>query len=631
MRSQKRYGGYFWILIILIFTLMALPVMGAEVETPPISKFDVYEADIREVFRSLGELGKVSVLIDPNVKGKVTTNMKSGLTAKEAIELLAQTYGYSYRWIPVNRTVIIGSEKTFANFDARHTKVYQLKYADPEQVVKSLEVILNKKKIGIDKRTNQLTITANMLQHDNIKEIVTRLDREMPQINIEVRVEEIKRSVIDKLGLEWDSDDLMFNFSNLNLYQSLTGGDFIPKLNLWEEQSLAKLLSNPKICTTDSQEGSVFIGDKYPLIIRETEDSSVTYKVSYIDIGTRLSVTPRINDDDIVTVTVNANVSSLTEFRKAGDNEIPIVRNREAKSVIRLRDGQTFVLSGLSEMNRLEKTGKIKGLGNIPLLGWLFKTKKTMPNEDTEVCIFITPRIMRLTKKEVKKEVEKPKEPAPSTIERVKSVQKKVEEEPAVEPQPKQKKGTTQQVKAAVKEAPKVAVASNQVAVVTPKVVAQPKKDPFVLTKQKKVSVGKKAARSSEKVSRKAQAQKQLSALSLKMIPASGMKIQLRLKQPETVARLARKFGISQKSILRDNNLTGAVKLKPGQNVTVTVPKSHLYILKAKETLWRLAKRYGTTVKNLMEINRIRDLGNLEIGQIIILPRSAQKVVRKYY
>ncbi|NLW09416.1 MAG: hypothetical protein GX036_06110, partial [Firmicutes bacterium] len=87
----------------------ALPVRAeAEIETQLLSQFDIFEADIRDVFRSLAELGNLNVLLDKDVQGLVTINLKHGLKISEAIELLARTYGYSYRWIVPRRTVIIG-------------------------------------------------------------------------------------------------------------------------------------------------------------------------------------------------------------------------------------------------------------------------------------------------------------------------------------------------------------------------------------------------------------------------------------------------------------------------------------------------------------------------------------------
>ena len=188
---------------ILFLSCPVLPVRAeAEIETQLLSQFDIFEADIRDVFRSLAELGDLNVLLDKDVTGLVTINLKHGLKISEAIELLARTYGYSYRWIVPRRTVIIGTEKTFTDWDTMETRVYRLRYAASEEVVKALGVVVPQERIGIDARTNQLTILANVLEHQNIEEIIARLDRRMPQINIEARVEEISLTAC-KVGVGW--------------------------------------------------------------------------------------------------------------------------------------------------------------------------------------------------------------------------------------------------------------------------------------------------------------------------------------------------------------------------------------------------------------------------------------------
>src|SRR5690554_3828485 len=167
-------------LVVGFLSCPVLPVRAeAEIETQLLSQFDIFEADIRDVFRSLAELGDLNVLMDKDVTGLVTINLKHGLKISEAIELLARTYGYSYRWIVPRRTVIIGSERTFTDWETMETRVYRMRYATSEDVVAALNVVLPQDRIGVDQRTNQLTINASILEHHNIEEIIARLDRRM--------------------------------------------------------------------------------------------------------------------------------------------------------------------------------------------------------------------------------------------------------------------------------------------------------------------------------------------------------------------------------------------------------------------------------------------------------------------
>src|SRR5690554_4462559 len=384
-------------LAFVFLSLSAQPVrVEAEIETQLLSQFDIFEADIRDVFRSLAELGNLNVLLDKDVQGLVTINLKHGLKISEAIELLARTYGYSYRWIVPRRTVIIGTEKTFTDWDTMETRVYRLRYAASEEVVKALGVVVPQERIGIDARTNQLTILANVLEHQNIEEIIARLDRRMPQINIEARVEEISLTASKELGVGWSFPEFGIGGNigpDIDLrFHLLTA----QTLHLMEEKGVARVLANPNISTTDGREGKIFIGDRLPVITSRIRDGMVEDEVTYIEAGTLLTVEPQINDEKTITVKVRAEVSNIVGWRiGATGMEVPVVRTREASSVVRLREGETFVLSGLNMQQDTETITSVPFASRLPFFGRLFQKQSKEPWEDTEICIFLTPYVVR--------------------------------------------------------------------------------------------------------------------------------------------------------------------------------------------------------------------------------------------
>ena len=147
------------------------------------------------------------------------------------------------------------------------TRVYRLRYAASEEVVKALGVVVPQERIGIDARTNQLTILANVLEHQNIEEIIARLDRRMPQINIEARVEEISLAASKELGITWE-------FPHFSLGADLTQ-DLNPCLT-WLTPDPARnggkgrrVLANPNISPRTAGR-KIFIGDRLPVITSES-------------------------------------------------------------------------------------------------------------------------------------------------------------------------------------------------------------------------------------------------------------------------------------------------------------------------------------------------------------------------
>lgn len=613
--------------LLLLISSLSLAVQGAQpdVATTMVNNFDVFEADLRDVFRTLAEYGKINILLDKQVQGIVTTRFQSGMTVKQAIEILAQTNGYSFRWMMPQRTVLIGNENTFKNIDAQQSRIFNLKYADPETVSETLKVIIPKEQIGVDKRTNQLVVKANMLELQNIEEIVDRLDREMPQISIELRIEEVKRTALDEVGVVWDLD------SQVSLDFRTPKITYLPgqKLKLWEEKSNAKLLSKPMVATTDSKEAVIFIGDRVP-IAKTTTDAAgnSSTNIEYIDVGTKLYVTPRINNENIVTVSVKANLSNISGETTIDGNSVPVVRNRETGSVIRLKDGETFMLSGLNQVETNITESGIKGLGKIPLLGNLFKTKvNNNPENDSEIVIFITPKILKTEQNTI--------EPKKSSANAMKST---------VNPTP-------------VSNTPATPVMKTETAATSAKnesVPAQPAAQPAgavaqIQNEQKTapVSQGSGAPTATSKPLVPAapvvpsvkpdQAQKTLPPMPANVVPTpvqpannfavESMRLNVRLKPGDNLSDLAVRYGISKDSIIKDNVLKDADSLKEGQELILTIPNDHLYRLQPKETLWRISKRYGVTMERLKEINNLEDVNQVMAGQMIILPVSVNQVV----
>jgi len=606
---QKVKWKFLWLALVFVLAL-SIQVLGESNETVILSDFDIYEADIRDVFRSLAEIGNINVLIDPSVKGEATFKLKHGISVREALEMLAQTYGYSVRWMPASRTMLIGDQKTFANFEAKETRVYQFNYANVEQVADALKVIIPKEQIGIDKRTNQLTIKASVLEHQNIVEIASRLDQEMPQINIEARVEEISKSAASELGISWPETlaSTEINWRNLTFTKPTTE----ISLKALEEQSKAKLLANPNISTTDSQEGRIFIGDKYPIITSDVTDKGITYKIEYIEIGTILTVTPRINKDDVVTVVVKAEVSSIVDWKQAGNNQIPVIRTREASSVIRLKEGETFVLSGLNmTKNNQNRTGVI-GVSRIPILGNLFSVNTTGPNEDTEIVIFLTPKIVRT--KPVEKVNENP------SISEKKNEKSSVKSDNTVEVKSENLASSlSEQLNTGVTEAKTETVDEN---LLTSSVTSPQEVEPMIQSVDNLSDVA--TVIPEESLQPQTAAIPQTEPL---LSVSSGYQVKYVVKKNESLAKVAERFGIDAESISQANNLAGTITVSAGKELIIPIPENRIYVLKPKETLWRLAKRYGTTVEVLMELNNITDYTALEIGQQIVLPVSVDQVV----
>lgn len=610
-KNQKIFTiGVSWLLLVILAG--AIPIWSAPgVETEVLADFDVVEADLRDVFRSLAEIGDINVLLDPSVKGVATIKLKHGLTIKEAMEMLAQTYGYSYRWITASRTILIGNEKTFTQFETKETKIYALNYAQTDQVVESLKIAVPSDQIGIDKRTNQLTIRASLLEHQNIEELIERLDREMPQINIEARVEELTKEASEDLGVLWSfgqtDNDIDFRVTTTATLSAL------------ESENKARLLARPNISTVDGQEGKIFIGERYPVVTTKQTSDGLETQITYVEFGTSLKVVPRLNEDNVVTVLVQAYVSSDKRWIPLNDgNEIPLVSTREASSVVRLREGETFILSGLNLSKDSLGDSGTPGLRKVPVLGRLFGTKSSR-EEETEIVIFLTPKVVELSSSQRETAISSNLQSGAASARPLEATTQSTAVDDAL--------GYDQEGVELRGEAAQTLPSPNDEAVdgetTVNEPIPSPPENPPVDS-----SITSGAAGSFAKPTPEAAVSSPSGRGPVDGTNASpGYKVKYIVKQGDTALSIATKYGVTSESIRQANQFEANKVLPVGLDIVIPIPEDHRYILKPKETIWRLAKRHGTSVEILMEINNFTDYTKIEAGQQIILPVPTDRII----
>lgn len=157
------------------------------------------------------------------------------------------------------------------------------------------------------------------------------------------------------------------------------------QLSALETDNKAKLLANPRLATIDGQTSLILVGQKVP-IIQKTVDA-VT--VQYIDIGVKLAITPRVGANGEILTWLRTEASGIAGYQ----GDYPLISSREAQAEVRLRDGQTLIIGGLLQKDDTKVDVKVPLLGDLPIVGFLFRGKKDT-NTDTEIIITITPRLL---------------------------------------------------------------------------------------------------------------------------------------------------------------------------------------------------------------------------------------------
>jgi type II secretory pathway component GspD/PulD (secretin) len=313
--------------------------------------------------------------------------------------------------------------------------VFELSYVSADYVAASLKNVLSPKgKTDIFTREIRriepakqapatiLVVTDFGYNIPRIEKIVATLDKPAKQVSIEVKMVETSLDKNSDLGLEWPdgigasfadaepastsststtdeaSKAMVFPVKGRPRYGRLSVEQVDWFLNYLTTQTNSKLLSSPKVTTLDNQAAKITVATTIPLqtLNRFSEGAAVQDIVSFQDkeFGIILDVTPRINDDSTVTLRVTPTVEDIISFTGPPDNQRPITSKRSVETQIRMKDGETMVIGGLIKDNEIKTVRKVWLLGDIPLLGNLFRSKSSQKNQ-TDLLIMITPRIVR--------------------------------------------------------------------------------------------------------------------------------------------------------------------------------------------------------------------------------------------
>jgi general secretion pathway protein D len=200
------------------------------------------------------------------------------------------------------------------------------------------------------------------------------------------------------------------------------------------------ILSTPQIMTLDNEEAEINVGSNVPYVTRQDQTAVGTIpgqnftnysNYEYKDVGVILNITPHINEENFIRLKISQQVTKVTSV----SNGAPTTLKRTAKTTVVIKDSETIVIGGLVGDSTTEGTYKVPLLGDIPLLGWLFKTKSSS-REKTNLYVFITSHIVR-TQQDARKIFDEKKQTMGEVVEGVIMLnEKKPETRPAAKQPP---------------------------------------------------------------------------------------------------------------------------------------------------------------------------------------------------
>lgn len=228
------------------------------------------------------------------------------------------------------------------------------------------------------------------------------------QVNLEVRILEAQRDAGRELGIQWggnvggvttkiaggpkdpSGDAKSFSSFITNVISGATGISLTATINALEAKSLVRTLAEPNLTTLSGVNASFLAGGQIPIRVPDANGNST---ITYRDFGVRLVFTPVVLDGDRIQIHLTPEVSGIGSFTTAGD---PIFNTRNLDATVELRDGQSFAVAGLLQNNTNMSQNQLPWIGDVPILGSLFKSS-SFQKHDTELVVIVTPRLVQPT------------------------------------------------------------------------------------------------------------------------------------------------------------------------------------------------------------------------------------------
>jgi type IV pilus assembly protein PilQ len=406
----------------------------------PVS-LDFDNTDVRDVIKLLASKAKINIIYGADVTGTLTLHL-SDVPFNEAFRTILSMMQLSTDQVGDNiLRVITPAELTKQRTSATAvTKVVPLNYAKAALVKATIDSVrLAEGRSGnssVDAASNALIITESLEGMLATENLINQLDQRPRQVLIEAKLIEVNENSGLNYGIQWDYSGsergTVGGKSGTNLYGTttnpgapqvqgvgalargtgvnlsadkifgamtvgrITNNYFLTAtLTAAASEGKAKVLSDPKIATLNNQAANINVTTQIPYVTSNVASTGVqTQTVNYVTTGIQMTVTPSINADGRILLQINPNVSQPS-VTSAGSTQTgaPAIDSRNANTTILVRDGETIVIGGLISDSLQDTISKIPLLGDIPVLGWLFK-KKSKSRVRNELLIFVTTRIL---------------------------------------------------------------------------------------------------------------------------------------------------------------------------------------------------------------------------------------------
>lgn len=357
------------------------------------------------ILRAIARQAGVTIYIDESVTDTITIEVDDR-NLYDIFTLIMEAK--SLRYIEKNGMLFIKRAEDY-QADQQNLKIKRLcaRFGDAEAYKTQLDVLLSKQgSISVTDRGDCILVKDNAENIDSIEAMIKELDRPTPQVHIRAKIVTINQDAKKRLGIRWGFSDQYTRgdgatlSSDIALDQSVTASNSMligvvkNQMNLeFELQAMQQngelsILSSPHILVLDGEEAEIKQGKEIAYVTSTTDSINTSFKEANLS----LKVTPKILKGDYLVLKIEVTNDNVSEQSTGGQ---PAIDTQEINSTLFLKNMETIVIGGIILQNKAHDRQQVPVLGDIPLLGHLFRNKDQSESH-SELNIFITPTIINI-------------------------------------------------------------------------------------------------------------------------------------------------------------------------------------------------------------------------------------------
>lgn len=427
---------------------VALPAPVLE-QHAQLMSINFQDIPVRNVLQLIADYNNFNLVVSDTVTGNLTLRL-DGVPWQQVLDIILQVRGLDKR---VDGNVILVAPKTELDLreqqqleKARMTEalgdlkseIIKISFAKASDIAAmiggadSVNMLSERGSIRVDERTNGLLIRELPENIQVIRDIIASLDIPVKQVQIEARIVTVNEGNLDELGVRWgvtktsgnntvggsiesnleqvglyeptDGAEMINNFLNVNLgatsanassvafqVAKLGSGTLLDlELSAMQRESKAEIISSPRLITTNKQPAYIEQGTEIPYL--ESSSSGAT-TVAFKKAVLSLMVTPQITPDNRLVLDLNVTQDRPGDIVKTGTGEAVAIHTQRIGTQVLVNNGETVVLGGIFQHNITNTTEKVPLLGDLPLLGALFRRNYQQMGK-SELLIFVTPKVV---------------------------------------------------------------------------------------------------------------------------------------------------------------------------------------------------------------------------------------------